>query len=401
MSQSLPVRWENVGADVAPAPTARAEWAMSQRHWARGWRGAVLIFLPLIYVIYVAGGVHDYSHGGNAVAGYGILSAFCLGYVALVCLFRSDRRWLSPWRFWPLYVFLVALFAAEVPFARAPAFVLGLYLVMIGVGGLGARATPIVIGLTMASIVVPAVVPSWHQSLSSAIGNFTPIAIPVAALVTFVVTRGLRSAFELAEARAELARLAAENERNRIARDLHDLLGHSLTTITVKAGLARRLANADSGRAVQEIAEVEALCRQALAEVRAAVSSYRDVTLAGELARGRELLRASGVSAELPTATDMVTVDNQELFGWAVREGLTNVARHAHATRCTVALTASEVEICDDGVGGAAVMASGGNGLAGLRERVAAVGGTLEAGPLSPRGWRLRVSLGPPMATPA
>jgi len=233
-------------------------------------------------------------------------------------------------------------------------------------------------------------VPSWHQHLSSAVGNFTPIAIPVVALVTFVVVRSVRDAVALAEARAELARLAADNERSRIARDLHDLLGHSLTTITLKAGLARRLSEHDPERATQEIAEVEGLSRQALTEVRAAVSSYRDVTLAGELAQGRELLRASGVTADLPTATDVVDTANQELFGWAVREGLTNVARHANATRCTVTLTASEVEIRDDGVGGTV---RPGNGLAGLRERAAAAGATLQAGPISPRGWRLRVAV--------
>jgi two-component system, NarL family, sensor histidine kinase DesK len=122
--------------------------------------------------------------------------------------------------------------------------------------------------------------------------------------------------------------------------------------------------------------------------VRAAVSSYRDVTLAAELARGRELLRASGVTADLPTATDVVEVANQELFGWVVREGLTNVARHAHATRCSVTLSASEIEIRDDGDG---MPAADGNGLAGLKERVCAAGGTVEAGPLRPRGWQLRV----------
>jgi two-component system sensor histidine kinase DesK len=89
---------------------------------------------------------------------------------------------------------------------------------------------------------------------------------------------------------------------------------------------------------------------------------------------------------------------NQELFGWAVREGLTNVARHANATRCTVTLTASEVEIRDDGVGGGV---GSGNGLAGLQERVAAAGGTVEAGPISPRGWRLRVAVSGANVPPA
>ena len=122
------------------------------------------------------------------------------------------------------------------------------------------------------------------------------------------------------------------------------------------------------------------------------MSSYREVTLAGELARGRELLRASGVAADFPTATDVVDAAHQELFAWAVREGLTNVARHARATTCTVTLTDSAVEIRDNGVGD---HPSYGNGLAGLRERAAAASGTVEAGPVDPRGWRLRVALAP------
>ena len=152
----------------------------------------------------------------------------------------------------------------------------------------------------------------------------------------FGVIRGNRA---LSQARSEVARLAAENERNRIARDLHDLLGHSLTTITVKAGLARRLSRSDPERAAIEIAEVEVLSRQALADVRAAVTSYREVTLAGELATGRELLRAAGIEADLPRRRPTSSPPPyQELFGWVVREGLTNVVRHARATACTVAL---------------------------------------------------------------
>jgi two-component system sensor histidine kinase DesK len=169
---------------------------------------------------------------------------------------------------------------------------------------------------------------------------------------------------------------------------LHDLLGHSLTTITVKAGLARRLGEADPEGAVAQITEVEDLCRRVLADVRAAVSGYREVTLASELARGRELLRASGITADLPTATEVADPAHQELFGWAVREGLTNVIRHSRARSCTVRVSPSSVEIVDDGQGSSA---SAGNGLSGLRERAAAAGGDIDAGPAQPTGWRLRV----------
>jgi two-component system sensor histidine kinase DesK len=391
------VRWGDVVADPGNTrPVGETAWVAAERQRLRGWRGAVLIYVPLIYLIFVGGAVAKYSHGARAAVGFAVLAAFCACYVALANLETSGRA--TAWSNWLLSGLMLGLFAAELPFARAPAFVLCLYLTMIAVARLGARAAPIVIALTVAAVVVPVAVGSWHDSLGSAISDFTPIAIPVVAVVTFVVVRSLRGALELAEARAALARLAAENERNRISRDLHDLLGHSLTTITLKAGLARRLSEHDPQRAAREIAEVENLSRQALTEVRAAVSSYREVTLASELARGRELLRASGVELDLPTSTDVVDPANRELFGWVIREGLTNVARHAHASRCTVRLSANEVEIRDDGVGGPS---SFGNGLAGLRERVSVAGGTMDAGPLIPRGWRLRVAVDAASPEPA
>ena len=307
--------------------------------------------------------------------------------VAPVVLPQATAR-----RFWAVYAILAALFAAELPFARAAAFVMCLYITMITVARLGGRSVPVVVALTLAALLVPLWIPSWHVSLADSIRDFTPLAMPVVAIVTFAVVQVMRGNLALAEARAELARLAAENERIRIARDLHDLLGHSLTTITVKAALARRLGAADPLQALQEIAGVEAIARRSLADVRAAVTGYRDVTLTGEIAAGRELLRAAGISADLPRAVDVVDPAHHELFGWAVREGLTNVVRHSRATSCAVRLSGCSVEIMDDGAGGTG---QPGNGLSGLRERVAAAGGVIDAGPLQPGGWRLRVSMSP------
>jgi two-component system, NarL family, sensor histidine kinase DesK len=200
----------------------------------------------------------------------------------------------------------------------------------------------------------------------------------------------IKSNVELDAARAEVARLAAENERSRIARDLHDLLGHSLTTITVKAGLARRLTErGEAERAAVEIAEVEDLTRRTLGEVRAAVSGYRDVTLAGELASAREVLRASAISLTPPGAVDIVDGSAVEVFGWVVREAVTNVVRHSRAQHCLVNLGPRWIEIADDGRGG---IGGAGNGLTGLRNRVGAVGGTLlSSGTL--RGWRVRAEV--------
>ncbi len=227
---------------------------------------------------------------------------------------------------------LFALFVAELPFGRAATFVCCVFLTILAVVKLGmlvrsggGRAGPV-------SLFVPVAIGSWHVSLADSFADITPVAIPVIAIVMAAMMQVVQSNEELALTRAQLARLAAENERSRIARDLHDLLGHSLTTITVKAGLARSIGATDPGRALTEIAEVEALARRSLADVRAAVSGYHDVTLNGELAAGRELLRAAGITADLPRATDVVDPAHHELFGWVVREGLTNVVRHARAT---------------------------------------------------------------------
>ena len=125
---------------------------------------------------------------------------------------------------------------------------MAVFLTIIIVARLGARSVPVVVALAVAALLVPVAIPSWHVSLGAALGDVTPIAIPVVALGIFAIVRVLQNNHALAEARAELASLAAENERFRIARDLHDLLGHSLTTITVKAGLAARLGDADPAR---------------------------------------------------------------------------------------------------------------------------------------------------------
>jgi two-component system sensor histidine kinase DesK len=383
-----PVGSSNVDESGTLASHAEAQWLASQRRWGGGWRRVVLAAIPLVYLIWVAASVGQNSHGAGRVAGYALLAAFAVCWIGMLLLFFVQA---IPQRgFWTYYTVLTALFLAALPFARAAGFVLCIFLTILTVVRLGVRSAPVVAGFALAALLVPVAIPSWQVSLRQSFDDITPIGIPIAGLLVFAMLEIIRGNQQLTTARAEVARLAAENERIRIARDLHDLLGHSLTAITVKAGLARRLGATDPARAVEQITEVEELSRHALADVRAAVSTYRDVTLVGELARGRELLRASGVAADLPTATDVVDPARSELLGWAVREGLTNVVRHAHASTCTVRLSPYRVEITDDGVG---APATAGNGLRGLRERVDAAGGSMDAGPLEPSGWRLQVSL--------
>jgi two-component system, NarL family, sensor histidine kinase DesK len=194
---------------------------------------------------------------------------------------------------------------------------------------------------------------------------------------------------DLQEARGQIAALAVARERERIARDLHDILGHSLTTVALKAGLARKVLQAgDPDLTAVQIRDVERLVQQALTDLRATVSDYKEITLAVELAVGAEVLRAAGMSADLPTASDTVDSRLQGVFGFVLREALTNVVRHSAAHRVVVRLTEDSITISNDGpVAGPVVL---GNGLRGLEERMAAVGGAVEAGPGPDDGFVVR-----------
>ncbi|GAA2165956.1 MULTISPECIES: sensor histidine kinase [Glycomyces] len=209
----------------------------------------------------------------------------------------------------------------------------------------------------------------------------------------FFMVRLIRTVRRLRDANAQIAALAVAAERERLARDLHDLLGHSLTTITVKAGLARRLIETGSGgdRAIEEIRDVEALSRSALTDVRATVSEYREVSLAGELAGARAALRAADIDADLPRAVDDVDPALHSVFGYVVREAVTNAIRHSNAATVRVRLGPKWITVADDGR--AKTGHTAGTGLRGLTERLAAAGGTLDAGPAPEGGFIVKAEV--------
>jgi two-component system sensor histidine kinase DesK len=184
----------------------------------------------------------------------------------------------------------------------------------------------------------------------------------------------------LRQARSEVEHLARVAERERIARDLHDLLGHTLSVIVRKAELASKLAERDPARAAQEIREVEKISRQALAEVRSAVRGYRSEGLAAELAAARAALEAAGVELEARVEPGPLEPAEEAALALVLREGVTNVIRHAAARRCWVRLERAgqglRLEVRDDGRGGAAPE---GSGLRGMRERLGELGGALQA----------------------
>lgn len=218
-------------------------------------------------------------------------------------------------------------------------------------------------------------------------GDTFVLLMMTAGMVT--VTQHIRTINQLRAANDRIRELAVADERARVARDLHDVLGHSLTTITVKTGLARRImeSGAEPARAIAEVRDAEQLSRQALTEIRATVSGYRRPSLAAELAGVHEALRAADIAAVLPQAVDEVAEELREPFAYVLREGVTNVIRHSGATRCEVRLGPRCLEIRDDGRPAAGIDA--GHGLTGLTERMAAVGGRLTAEPLPGKGFRL------------
>jgi two-component system sensor histidine kinase DesK len=379
MNTDAPLNWPTA---VVPDEDDPMEAIAPRPRLGTGWRRWVFPSIWLVYLGQTVGGVHDNSTGAAAVAGYAIVGAFALCYVfAIPTAWTDNKR-----RYWALYLTCGALTVAEAFFAGNTAFTFNIYLAVLSVVALGRYAMPVVAVLAAVALFGSKITGSGSDGLDGS----NALGVVLVALAMYGFFGIIRSNLALAAARAEVARLAAENERTRIARDLHDLLGHSLTTITVKAGLARRLAErGDTERAAAEITAVEELGRRTLGQVRAAVAGYRDVTLAGELASAREVLRSAGIEAELPGAIDMVDADAAELLGWVVREGITNVVRHSRAARCTVTVGPRWIEITDDGRGG---IAGSGNGLAGLHERLAAAGGSVTA-TAGMRGFRLRAEL--------
>ena len=226
----------------------------------------------------------------------------------------------------------------------------------------------------------------------------------------------VRTTVELRKARATVAQLAANEERLRLARDLHDLLGHSLSLITLKSELAGRMLPDHADKAAQQVADIEQVSRQALVDVREAVTGYRRPRLAGELAGAQVALTAAGVIADLPAEPDLTAVseDSESALAWALREAITNVVRHSAAQRCVVELVRRqtldgpmlELSVEDNGTGGSGKgpgngLTGLGNGLTGLGERLAKAGGSLEATRLK-HGFRLvaRVPAEAPAAVP-
>lgn len=208
----------------------------------------------------------------------------------------------------------------------------------------------------------------------SAHGNNFAVLLAAAAVYSFRLAWQRQAKLMLVE--RDLSELAVEEERARIARDLHDILGHSLTVISVKAELAERLLDTDIERVRTELVDLQRLTRDALADVRSTAQGIRGISLPGEIASARMALESAGIQPLLPTVADEVPSRWRELFAWTLREGVTNVIRHSQASECTVELDAASIRVTDDGRGPCPDDGSG-NGLEGLRQRARLAGATV------------------------
>jgi two-component system sensor histidine kinase DesK len=276
-------------------------------------------------------------------------------------------------------------------------------------------------------------------------GPSDSLTVGYGTVLSGLVTAAILSLFEtvaqLRATRQELARTAVEKERLRFSRDLHDLLGHTMSVVVVKAEAVRRLAPRDLEAALGQAADIEAVGRQALTEIREAVTGYREGSLDTELDRARSALDASGIESGVHRSGPPLSPQAEALLGWVVREGVTNVVRHSGAGHCEIDVHGGvdrvRLVIADNGHGhghgagsrparddgpardvdgagtggragggtgggtggragagtGAAGGAIGGTGLKGLAERLSAAGGSLESGPDGRRGFRLVAEL--------
>lgn len=220
-----------------------------------------------------------------------------------------------------------------------------------------------------------------------------PFASLFGGLGNFIYMRSLRRDAQLRLSQEEVRRLATLAERERIGRDLHDLLGHTLSLVALKSELARKLALRDPSAAQREMEEVERVARHALSEVRTAVTGMRRSDMAAELLSARLMLEASGIVLTCQVPETLVLPHPVEApIALVLREAVTNIHRHAHATEARVALSIEsdelQMQISDNGCGG---IAAHGNGVSGMRERVRALGGVLTIDSPSRKGTRLDI----------
>jgi two-component system, NarL family, sensor histidine kinase DesK len=351
--------------------------------------GDVALFAFLLFLYFPIRDLLDSSAGATHVvlvlAG---LALFVALYLSLMLVSTTPFGRLDEW----LRLAVMAALALAIAFDNTAEWA-SLFIYVAAVGGfrLPPRQGPAAI-LTCAGLAAAAGAAGDYPS--SELIAYTLYVLAIGFLL-LSFARLLHANAELRAAREEIARLAVADERLRFARDLHDLLGHSLSVIALKSELAGRLLADEPPRAAAEVAEIEQVARDALEQVRETVTGYRRMTLKDELAGARMALSAAGIEATIEGVEATLGPETEAILAWAVREGTTNVIRHSGAQRCEIRVRAgladAAVEVVDDGLGGD--RRDGGSGLAGLAERASRRRGRVDAGPRPEGGFRLRVSV--------
>lgn len=351
--------------------------------WPRAWFPT--LWLPILLAAPLVGAAIDLAWARGLA-----LLIFGAAYAVTVQLpFRDPRRWLAELSFAGLIVLFIAYFAI---WQRDSAFLHPLMAIGAAIAMRPHVALGMVVGLTVSG--------SWAFAIERGSfddGMLLGFATLLAGATSFLVQQLIELLRRQQHLQQRLAHAAVAQERQRFSRDLHDLLGHTLSVIVVKAEAVRRLAGRDARAAASHAADIETVGRHALAEVRQVVSGSRAAGLVEAVDTARTALAARRIALHASLPEDGSHDEVDALLGWIVREGTTNVLRHAAGAR-TCRVTAAvhrdtvRIEISDDGEAPVRDSHGDGSGLAGLRERVDRFGGVLTAGP-TPDGYRLAVTV--------
>lgn len=339
--------------------------------------GMLSVSIWLIFLVPVVIGIHHQQESwGPRLFGFVMVSAFILVYMWLVGRWMpaaEDGRSPAPARLAAAVAALMVIMGLTG--LTAESFVIGMtpYPTALVVFCLPPRVgIPLGVLLWLGSSFLAAAVwslPSWWLVAGPGVG------------VLFITVIRMTEHYEQRR-RRDGERLRQAQERSAIARDVHDVLGHSLTVLSIKAQLAARLIDADPQRAREELSRIDELARESLTQVRSTVTRLRTPELRTEVEAVRAALHAAGVRSELEAERDPADIDDEHrLLAWTLREAVTNVLRHAKASRCRVELGPGRISITDDGIGlPEEVDEAAGSGLRGLRERARAAGARFTAG---------------------
>ncbi len=354
----------------------------------------------LLGLLFLAGPLTDLFRQSLGPAHTAFLVLGLCVFVALYLSLLPPSAWLT--RLGPeaavLAIALLPVIAIVLLAAGAPSSFGALFVYFVAAAGM--RLPPrTAIVVTLVTAVAVGIAGTVHGESHSAVAATVLTIVSIGVLMT-AFGRIARANRELHATREELARLAVSEERLRIARDLHDLLGHSLSVIALKSELARKLLEHDPPKAAAELDDIQSVSRTALTEVRDAVHGYRRLALAEALESAETALTAAGIDCDLADVDVALPADVDAVLAWAVREGTTNVIRHSGALHCAIRVVTdaerAAVEIEDDGRSRPSTVR--GSGLSGLRERARRLRGELEAGTAPGGGFLLRLTV--PLASP-